>query len=99
MAGMQLYIFARFRAREGNEDAVETALHEVVPPTRTEAGCLGINTFRSTRDPRLFYLHSRWVDEAAFDLHATLPHTMKFIETVQPLIEHELDVTRATLIE
>ena len=95
MAGMQLYIFARFRAKAGNEDAVEAALHEVVPPTRAEPGCLGINTFRSTRDPRLFYLHSRWVDEAAFDLHATLPHTVKFIDTVQPLIEHELDVTRA----
>ncbi len=96
---MQLYIFARFRAKQGNEGAVEAALREVVPPTRAEAGCVGINTFCSTRDRRLFYLHSQWVDEAAFDLHATLPHTMKFIETVQPLIEHELDVTRATLME
>jgi quinol monooxygenase YgiN len=96
---MQLYIFARFRAKEGNESAVEAALHEVVPPTRAEPGCLGINTFRSTRDPRLFYLHSRWVDEAAFDLHATLPHTVKFIETVRPLLEDALDVTRARLLE
>jgi quinol monooxygenase YgiN len=31
--------------------------------------------FRSIRDPRLFYIHSRWVDEAAFDTHAGLPHT------------------------
>ena len=96
---MQLYIFARFRAKAGNESAVEAALHEVVAPTRAEAGCIGINTFRSTRDPRLFYLHSRWVDEAAFDHHATLPHTVKFIETVRLLIEHELDVTRAILME
>ena len=96
---MNLYIFARFRAKPGNESAVEAALRDVVPPTRAEPGCIGINTFRSIRDPRLFYLHSRWVDEAAFDLHATLPHTVRFIETVQPLIDHELDVTRATLIE
>lgn len=96
---MQLYIFARFRATPGNETAVEAALHAVVPPTRAEAGCLSINTFRSTRDPQLFYLHSRWVNEGAFDLHATLPHTVRFIETVQPLIDHELDVTRARLIE
>lgn len=96
---MNLYIFARFHAKPGNEGAIEAALHEVVPPTREEAGCLSINTFRSTRDPRLFYLHSRWADEAAFDLHATLPHTVRFIETIQPLIEHELDVTRATLID
>lgn len=96
---MQLYIFARFHAKAGNESAVEAALREVGPPTRAEAGCLSLNTFRSTRDPQLFYLHSRWVDEAAFDLHATLPHTVKFIETVRTLIDHEFDLTRATLME
>jgi quinol monooxygenase YgiN len=96
---MQLYIFARFRAKQGNENAVEVALREVVPPSRAEAGCISINMFRSTRDSRLFYIHSRWVDEAAFELHAALPHTVRFIETIQPLIEHELDVTRATLLE
>lgn len=99
MATEQLYIFARFRARAGREDAVNAALREVVPPTRAEAGCLGINIFRSTRDPQLFYLHSKWLDEAAFDRHATLPHTVSFIETVQPLIDHEFDLTRARLMD
>jgi len=99
MAAEQLYIFARFRARPGDQNAVEAALHEVVAPTRREAGCLSLNTFRSTHDPRLFYLHSKWVDEAAFDLHARLPHTVKFLETVSPLIDHEFDLTRARLME
>ena len=95
----QLFIFARFRAKPGAENAVEAALSEIVAPTRAEPGCVGINTFRSTRDPQLFYLHSTWVDEAAFDLHAGLPHTVKFLDAVQPLIEHELDVTRTRLME
>jgi quinol monooxygenase YgiN len=99
MATETLYIFARFRAQPGNENALEAALHEVVPPTRAEPGCLGLNTFRSTRDPGLFYLHSKWVDEAAFDHHGTLPHTVKFIETVGPLIDHEFDLTRTKLME
>ena len=94
-----LYIFARFRAKPGTQNAVEAALHEVVPPTRAEAGCLGVNTFRSTRDPQLFYLHSKWLDEGAFDYHASLPHTVKFVETVKPLIDHEFDLTRARLME
>ena len=99
MTREQLYIFARFRAKPGKQDALEAALCEVVPPTRAEAGCLSLNTFRSTRDPQLFYLHSKWVDEAAFDHHASLPHTVKFIETVGPLIDHEFDLTRARLME
>lgn len=95
---MELFIFARFHAREGQEDAVAQALHEVVVPSREEAGCLSINAFRSTRDPGLFYIHSRWTDEAAFDLHAELPHTVRFIQQVEPLIDHPLDVTRAELM-
>ena len=56
---MELFIFARFHARTGHEDGVAKAIRDVVPPSRAEAGCLGIDAFRSTRDPQLFYIHSR----------------------------------------
>ena len=73
-------------------------LLDVVVPSRAEPGCLSIHAFRSTRDPRLFYIHSRWKDEGAFENHAALPHTVRFIERVEPLIDHHLDVTRAEQI-
>ena len=95
---MELFIFARFRARPGNEGAVAEALLDVLAPSREEAGCLAIHAFRSTREPQLFYIHSRWKDEAAFELHAGLPHTVRFVERVEPLIDHALDVTRAERI-
>jgi quinol monooxygenase YgiN len=91
---MQLTVFARFHAREGEEDAVAALMRHQLGPVRAEPGCLAIDAFRSTRDPRLFYFHSRWVYEAAFDLHAGLPRTAQFIERVQPLIDHPLDVAR-----
>jgi quinol monooxygenase YgiN len=50
------------------------------------------------RDPQLFYIHSRWKDEAAFEVHAGLPHTVRFLARVQPLIDHPLDVTRTEQI-
>jgi quinol monooxygenase YgiN len=95
---MELFIFARFRAKPGNEAAVEAALREVVPSSRAEPGCVSIHSFRSTRDRQLFYIHSRWRDEAAFETHAGLPHTTRFIATVEPLLDHALDVTRAEQI-
>lgn len=95
---MELFIFGRFHARPGNERFVAEALDAMLGPTRGEVGCLSIHTFRSTRDPRLFYVHSRWTDEGAFETHAGLPHTVRFIERVEPLIDHPLDVTRAVLI-
>ena len=95
---MECVIFARFHARPGSEGAVAQALLDVVAPSREEPGCLSIHAFRSTRDPRLFYIHSRWKDEAAFENHAGLPHTVRFVGAVEPLIDHPLDVTRAERI-
>jgi quinol monooxygenase YgiN len=92
---MELFIFGRFHAREGAAEDVAAALCAVAGPTREEPGCLGVQPFRSIRDPRLFYIHSRWVDEAAFEAHAGLPHTLRFLERVEALIDHPLDVTRA----
>ena len=92
---MELFIFARFHARPGNEDAVSAAILDVIAPSSEEPGCLRIGAFRSTRDPRLFYIQSCWKDEAAFEHHAGLPHTVRFLERVQPLIDHALDITRA----
>jgi quinol monooxygenase YgiN len=92
---VEVFIFARFHARPGHADTVAEALLAVVTPSRAEPGCLGIHAFRSIRDPQLFYVHSSWKDEAAFEAHAELPHTIRFIERVQPLIDHPLDITRA----
>lgn len=91
---MELFIFARFHARESQDHAVAAALHDVIGATREEPGCLAIGAYRSTRDPRLFYIHSRWIDAAAFENHAGLPHTVRFLDRVRTLIDHDLDITR-----
>jgi quinol monooxygenase YgiN len=95
---MELFIFARFRARGGLEAALATALRDEVDASREEPGCLAHDAYRSTRDSKLFYIHSRWADEPAFELHVERPHTVRFVEQVQLLIDHPLDVTRAMLV-
>jgi len=91
---MGLYIFARFHSREGKEDAVAAALREEVEASQADAGCLEHRAYRSMRDPKLFFIHSHWIDEAAFDAHINLPHTLRFVERIEPLIDHALDVNR-----
>ena len=95
---MELYIFGRFHLRAGEGGAFEEALREVLARSREEAGCLVIHGYRSIRDGRLYYVHSRWRDEEAFEVHARLPHTVKFLERVAELIDQALDVTRAERI-
>ena len=95
---MEQYIFVRLHAREGEEGAVEEALLKVAGPSRGEAGCLSFHVFRSMRDRRLFYIHSRWVDEGAFQKHAELPHTVRFLKRVDALLDQARDVTRTEMI-
>ncbi|HKE20437.1 MAG TPA: putative quinol monooxygenase [Kofleriaceae bacterium] len=95
---MELYIFARFHARPGNESAVAEAILANLPPTRAEPGCLAIHACRGVRDPQLFFIHSHWRDVGAFETHAVLPHTVRFLARVEPLIDHPLDIHRAERI-
>jgi quinol monooxygenase YgiN len=59
-------------------------------PSREEPGCLRIDVFESVREPIEFAIYSEWVDEAAFDLHATLPHTVAFIAAAEKLLTHPI---------
>lgn len=96
---MELTIFARLYALEGKEAAVIAAMRRVSGPTREEPGCLELHYYRSIQDPRLFHIWSRWVDEAAFDRHAELPHTVRFVEEVEKVIDAPLKVARTRAIE
>jgi quinol monooxygenase YgiN len=99
MKDARLYVFARFHAKTGSERDVEQAIVKVLGPTRKEPAFLGASMFRSVRDDRLFYIHSRWQNEAAFDFHGGQPYTKAFVEEVVPLIDHPLDVARTRLLD
>jgi quinol monooxygenase YgiN len=96
---MELFIFARFHAREGREGEASAVLRDQAKHVRDEAGCLAIDIFASVRDPHLFYLHSRWIDQAAFDRHAELPRTVQFVKRIDSLIDHPLEVTRSSRLD
>src|SRR5437899_9668257 len=97
-AVMELYIFGRFLVLDGKETVFEEALGDVVTATRAEAGCLEVHGYRSVRNARLYYLHSRWRDVETFELHAKLPHTEKFLERVEKLLAEARDVKRCERI-
>ena len=95
---MEQFVFVKLHAREGDEKAVEQALRDVMDPSREEPGCLDFHLFRSMRDPRLFFIHSRWRDEAAFQKHAELEHTIHFLKIVDALVDQPREVSRTQMI-
>jgi quinol monooxygenase YgiN len=93
-----LFVFTRAFARAGQRQLVAVAIAEILGPTRRESGCISIDAFGATRDPRLFYINSRWEDEAAFNNHLQLPHTLRFLEAMKSLLDEPMNVTRAGLL-
>jgi len=69
-------------------------LLRVVDPTQAETGCLAIHVLESLREPPVFAIHSEWVDEAAFELHAQLPHTLRFLAAAEELLTHPVQGLR-----
>jgi len=90
---MEVVVFARFHARPGREAELREAIKAVEGPTRREPGCLYYGAFQSVRVAGEFYVHSRWRDRAAFELHASLPHTVRFLDAAEALIDHPLSVS------
>lgn len=85
---MSIHFFVRLEPRSGKEAEFREELLRVVEPTRAERGCLAIQVFESLREPFVFAIHSEWVDEAAFELHAQLPHTVRFLGAAEKLLTH-----------
>ena len=57
-----------------------------------------LRAFQSPRDPDEFFIHTRWKDLRAFEEHVELPHTVRFVAEVEPLLDHPFKATVAEKI-
>jgi len=92
---MSVHFLVRFEPQQGKEGEFRNELLRVVEASRAEPGCIAIQAFESLREPFLFAIHSEWADEAAFDLHAQLPHTVRFLRAAKELLTHPVEGLRS----
>ena len=91
---MSFHFIVRFEPQPGKEAAFREELLRVNEPSRAEVGCLRIDVFESLREPVVLAVHSEWVDEAAFEIHAQLPHTVRFLAAAENLLTHPVQGLR-----
>jgi quinol monooxygenase YgiN len=91
---LSVHVFVRFEPLPGKEAAFREELLRILEPTRAESGCLAIHAFEALREPTVFAIHSEWVDEAAFELHAQLQHTRQFLAVAETLLSHDVRALR-----
>jgi quinol monooxygenase YgiN len=85
---LSFHFIVRFEPRPGSEPEFCAELLQVVEASRAEPGCLAIRGYEAVRDPLVFAIHSEWLDEAAFERHAQMPHTLRFVEAAGRLLTH-----------
>ncbi len=91
---LAFHFIVRFEPIPGTGAEFRDELLRVNEPSRAEPGCLRIDVFESLREPLVFAIYSEWVDEAAFELHATLPHTSRFLAAAGRLLTHPVEGLR-----
>jgi len=89
-----VHFFVRLEPLAGKAEEFRVEVLRVAASTRGETGCSAIRVFESLREPTVFTIHSEWVDEAAFDTHAQLPHTRRFLEASERLLTHAVEGVR-----
>lgn len=96
---MPLHAFVRFEAIPEREQQLRAELKSLLGPTRAEPGCIRIHLYEALREPLVFYIHSEWVDEAAFDAHRKLPHMTRFLGLAGGLVTHPVKGLRMKQID
>jgi len=92
---MSVHFIVRFEPQPGKQAEFRQELLRVVEASRAEPGCVAIRAFESLREPFVFAIHSEWADEAAFELHAQLPHTVRFLGAAKDLLTHSVQGLRS----
>jgi quinol monooxygenase YgiN len=92
---LPFHFIVHFHTHFGKETEFREELVRVVPPSRAEPGCLSIHAFESLRQPTEFAIHSEWMDEAAFEQHSQMPHTLRFAEAAERLLTHPIQGLRS----
>lgn len=92
-------VAAHFRAKPGNEDALERLLLGLVERTRQEAGCLLYDLHRDERDPSQFLFYEIWANRQVWEAHMESPHLESFKPVVEDLLAEPLQIWQLRQIE
>lgn len=71
---MHIVAFARWRAKEGEVEAVKARALEMAVASRLEPGCLEYRVHQAAGDPREILLYERYESMEALDAHRASPH-------------------------
>jgi quinol monooxygenase YgiN len=94
MAGKQVTVVVRMKAKTGMEVRVRQELLNLLKPTRAERGCINFDIHQAPNDPALFLFHENWVSEEDLKRHFETPHIKRWIEEAKALLAEPMELRR-----
>ena len=89
---MPLTVLAFIQAKPEKEAEVEQTLRGLIPPTRSEEGCIEYRLHRSQETAGLFMFYENWVSREALDQHLGTPHLQAFASRAEELLDRPIEI-------
>jgi len=95
-----IFVIATLTLRPGAAEALAPAIAAVIAVTRSEAGCLSYDLFRSLSDPDTYVFVERWRSRADLSAHGKQPHLAAWREAYAPwLVSRVIEIIHPDRIE
>jgi quinol monooxygenase YgiN len=91
--GDKISVIAEVKAKAGHEEEIRVMLHELVGPSRAEAGCEVYYLLEDKHKPGSFSTYEEWTNIAALDAHLEGEGTKAALEMAKPMVDGELKLT------
>lgn len=88
----QLVCVAEFYAKEDKVNELVDALHVLMKPTHTEAGCIRYELNQRVDDPRWVTFVEKWKDKQCFDEHCATDYIKNYFDNVRPNLVDNFEV-------
>lgn len=89
-----LSVIARIKAIPGKEKALESALRDLLEPTRLEEGCINYDLHVNADDSGEFFFYENWRSEADLIRHLESDHIRKLRQRAPELLAQETEIVR-----
>ena len=95
----EVTVVATIKAKQGMHEEIKKKLLALIPPTRSEKGCITYDLHHSLEDNTVFMFYEIWASKDDLDKHLTMSHLEEFIEKTEDMLSEPIDVRLWTVVE
>jgi quinol monooxygenase YgiN len=89
----KISVIAEFVAKAGHEEEIRVILHEIVAPSRAEAGCELYHLLEDKKHPGRFSTYEEWENVKFLEAHLAGEGAKAALAKAQPMLDAEMKLT------